>query len=340
MNSVDNQLKTAEFWHALPDGMVACELCPHHCHIREGKSGRCRIRVMTGGGLKAAGYGMISSMHVDPVEKKPLYHFHPGSSIYSIGGWGCNLACSFCQNWTISQDFRASSTGSTPENIIGAMRAAGCSLIAYTYNEPLVGYEFVRDCSRLIRTGGGKNVLVTNGYIETRPAAELLPLIDALNIDVKSMSEHFYREHCKASLAPVLRFCVQAVAAGCHVEITHLIIPGCNDDDENLIKLAEWIRKELGPLTPLHLSAYHPDYRMELPPTPRATLLRAREICRQSLTYVYLGNVSIPEGQDTLCPGCGAVLIERSGYETRLAGVEAGHCIRCGRKTDILHTQD
>lgn len=335
MNSGAEQLKSAEYWHILPDGMAACELCPHHCHIREGRAGRCRVRVMAGGGLKAAGYGMISAMHVDPVEKKPLYHFHPGADIFSVGGWGCNLACSFCQNWTISQDFRASSKGYTPGNIIGAMRAAGCSLIAYTYNEPLVGYEFVRDCSLLVRSGGGKNVLVTNGHVEPGPAAELLPLIDALNVDVKSMSEEFYRTHCKASLEPVLRFCVQAVRAGCHVEITHLIIPGCNDDDDNFARLSEWIRRELGPLTPLHLSAYHPDYRMELPPTPKATLLRAREICRRSLVYVYLGNVNIQEGQDTFCPDCGAVLIQRSGYITTLAGVVAGHCSRCGRKADL-----
>ncbi len=282
------------------------------------------------------GYGLLSSAHIDPVEKKPLYHFHPGSPIFSLGGWGCNFGCIFCQNWTISQDFRESATIHTPEQMVRAMRDDGCSLIAYTYNEPLVGFEFVRDCSRLVRADGGKNVLVTNGFVEERPAGELLPLIDALNVDIKSMDEAFYHKYCKGALSPVLRFCKQSAKAGCHLEVTNLIIPGLNDTDEGFEGLAAWIRDELGPLTPLHLSAYHPDYRLEMPPTPRETLERAWEICSRALSYVYMGNLPVKGGQDTHCPGCGSVLIERRGYQTTVGGIRAGSCARCGRRADVI----
>lgn len=288
------------------------------------------------GELRAAGYGLISSAHVDPIEKKPLYHFHPGEPIYSIGGWGCNFGCTFCQNWTISQ--KAPRTGPcwTPERVAEAMKVEGCSLMAYTYNEPLVGFEFVMDCSRLIRAGGGKNVLVTNGYVEERPAAQLLPLIAALNVDIKSMDEGFYRTQCKGSLSPVLRFCKQARKAGCHLEITNLIIPGLNDSDQGIEKLAVWIRDELGPLTPLHLSAYHPDYQVELPPTSGGTLSRAWDICRRYLMYVYVGNMHVKSTQDTDCPGCGGTLVKRNGYLTEIVSIRDGHCAQCGRKADMV----
>ncbi len=239
------------------------------------------------------GYGVLSSVHVDPIEKKPLYHFHPGASIFSVGGWGCNFGCTFCQNWTISQDFRKSGTRHTPEQMVRAMREEGCSLIAYTYNEPLIGFEFVRDCCRLVHADGGENVLVTNGFVEESPAAELLPLVDALNVDIKSMDEAFYKHYCKGSLSPVLRFCRQAVKAGCHLEITNLIIPGLNDTDEGFERLAGWIHDELGPLTPLHLSAYHPDFKLAVPHTSRKTLQRASDICQKTLAYVYQGNLPL-----------------------------------------------
>lgn len=294
------------------------------------------MRTVFGGELKAMGYGLLSSVHVDPVEKKPLYHFYPGSSIFSLGGWGCNFGCTFCQNWTISQDFRKSETIHTPGQMVKAMRAEGCSLMAYTYNEPLVGFEFVRDCSRMVRRDGGKNVLVTNGFIEEKPAAELLPLVDALNVDIKSMDEAFYKEYCKGSLAPVLRFCRQAAKAGCHLEITNLIIPGLNDTDEGIENLAAWIHDELGPLTPLHLSAYHPDFRLETPPTSGETLQRAWDITRKKLAYVYMGNVLSKTGQDTLCPACESPLIRRRGYQVSRGGLQDGSCARCGRKADLI----
>jgi pyruvate formate lyase activating enzyme len=282
------------------------------------------------------GYGLLSSVHVDPIEKKPLYHFHPGSSIFSVGGWGCNFGCTFCQNWTISQDFRKSGACHAPEQIVQTLRAEGCFRVAYTYNEPLVGFEFVRDCCQLVRADGGGNVLVTNGFVEEKPAAELLPLVDALNVDIKSMDEAFYKKYCKGSLAPVLRVCRQAVKAGCHLEVTNLIIPGLNDTDEGFEKLAAWIHDELGPLTPLHLSAYHPDFRLEIPPTSRETLQRAWDISRKKLAYVYQGNLLTKTGQDTFCPGCGSMLIGRRGYQVSVVGLRDGFCARCGRKADLI----
>jgi len=295
------------------------------------------VRVAEGGGIKAAGYGVMSSVSMDPIEKKPLYHFLPGSTIFSVGGWGCNLRCVFCQNWSISQQFEAGGTRYSPETVIGKAQASGSTGIAYTYNEPLVGYEFVYDCAGLADELGLANVLVTNGYIEQQPAAELLPMISAMNIDIKSIDDAFYRKQCRGSLDPVLRFARQAKAAGCHVELTNLLIPGLNDDIGAIERLAAWIRQHLGESTPLHLSAYHPDYKLDTPATPIPTLERAYESCRESLLYVYLGNVFAGSvGSDTECPGCGATLVSRRGYTAVLTELADGLCAQCGRPADII----
>lgn len=336
MNPDRQEPRTAEHWVDRGSGSVECRLCPHHCRLGEGRTGCCRVRTVRGGRLVADGYGIISSAHVDPVEKKPLYHFHPGEPIFSMGGWGCNLGCVFCQNWTISQQGAGQGPRHAPGEMIDVARREGCRMIAYTYNEPLVGFEFVRDCSVLARQAGMKNVLVTNGYIDEAPAAELLPVIDALNVDIKSMDDAFYRKQCKGELQPVLRFCVQAVKAGCHVEITNLIIPTLNDTDEQVARLATWIRESLGQGVPLHLSAYHPDYRAQWDPTPASTLMRAWEVSRRDLTYVYVGNVMTRQGQDTRCPGCGHELIRRRGYAVTLTGLDDGKCARCGRPADLV----
>ena len=335
MNRYAGHSVRAEYWDPLPEGGVECRLCPHHCRIREGHAGLCKVRGVIRGELRALGYGEISSCHVDPVEKKPLYHFHPGARIFSVGGWGCNLGCVFCQNWEISQTLR-SGPRYMPDELLGASKAEGCSLVAYTYNEPLVGFEFVRDCCQRVRADGGKNVLVTNGYVEEAPARELLPLVDALNIDIKSMDDAFYRQHCKGTLPPVLRFCRQAVQAGCHVEITNLIIPGLNDSNAGIEMLAAWVRDELGSATPLHFSAYHPDFRAMIEPTPPATVSRAWELARKYLTYVYMGNLSDGKGQNTECPGCGRILVERHGFKAAKTGLNNGVCDRCGRKADLI----
>ena len=268
---------------------------------------------------------------MDPIEKKPLYHFRPGSTIFSVGGWGCNLRCTFCQNWTISQQAPAAGSRCPPEAIVAAARKRGSEGIAYTYNEPLIAFEFVQACAVRAVEDGMFNVLVTNGFIEPGPAAELLPSIQALNIDIKSMDDAFYRRRCGGGGAPPRHFAVQAKTVGCHVEITNLLIPGLNDDPGNIAALAAWVDGELGPLTPLHLSAYHPQYKMKTPATPPEALARAYEICRERLPYVYLGNVRAERGQDTTCPGCDAVLVSRNGYTARVEGISAGECTGCGR---------
>ena len=329
-------MKTAKFWHKLDDGRIECDLCPHTCRLSEGKTGLCKVRTSRGGELKAETYGLISSAAVDPIEKKPLYHFFPGSKIFSIGGWGCNFACEFCQNWAISQRVETFPGGSTPEQVVAKAATSDSIGIAYTYNEPIIAIEFVEDCARLARARGLRNVLVTNGYIEPEPAAELLPLIDALNIDIKSMEESFYRKRCHGNLEPVLAFASQAVHAGCHVEITNLIIPTLNDDDKLIEELACWIRGNLGTTAPLHLSAYHPDYKETLPATPVKLLEHAYEICKAELSYVYLGNVWTAVGRDTLCPKCGGVLISRYGYDTRITGIDRGCCRKCGNKAEVI----
>jgi len=329
-------LHAAEYWSRREDGRADCRLCPHHCAIPEGKAGLCKVRGVRGGELKALGYGLLSSAHIDPVEKKPLYHFFPGASIFSIGGWGCNFGCTFCQNWPISQKFADSDERYLPADMVAKVRASGCKLIAYTYNEPLVGFEFVRDCCRLIKQAGFRNVLVTNGYIEEAPAAELLPFVAALNVDLKSMEDEFYRRQCGGRLAPVLDFCRQAVKAGCHVELTNLVIPTLNDRPDLFERLARWIHDELGRNVPLHLSAYRPEFKATLPATPPETLTAASRICREKLQYVYVGNVWTPEGQDTCCPECGSVLVSRRGYTARRPGLRDGHCRQCGRAADIV----
>jgi len=329
-------MKSAAFWHPVEAGKVQCELCPHHCVIAEKKTGLCGIRRVDDGGLVAAGYGLLSARHNDPIEKKPLYHFHPGSQIFSIGGWGCNFACGFCQNWQISQAVNAQAPSFRPDEVVQAARDQHSLGIAYTYNEPLINYEFVRDCARLARPAGLLNVLVTNGFIEERPAAELLPLIDALNIDIKSMDEAFYKQQCRGALAPVLRFARQAVAEGCHVEITNLLIPGLNDGKEQVGRVSAWMAANLGRETPLHLSAYHPEYKMDLPSTPTAVLERALARCQRDLTYVYMGNVLSSAGQNTLCPKCAQELIVRQGYTVRIVGIVNHACRQCGRPADVV----
>ena len=333
-------MKSAEYWHNLEEDRVQCDLCPHHCKLSRGETGLCKARGVREGDMKALCYGMVSSSHIDPIEKKPLYHFHPGSMIFSVGGWGCNFACDFCQNWSISQEVLMEAERCSPQNVVEQASVGGSIGIAYTYNEPLVGFEFVRDCARLIKARGLSNVLVTNGYIEREPAAELLTLVDALNIDIKSMTEGFYATHCRGRLSPVLSFAAQARAASCHVEITTLVIPGLNDEESELRSLANWIGENLGRETPLHLSAYHPQYRMNVPATSLSCLERAFVICSEQLDHVYIGNVISEAGQDTRCPSCEASLIVRRGYAVTMADIAGDECSRCGRRINIVSGTD
>ncbi len=280
----------ALYWNPEED-KIRCELCPHRCLLGEGQAGVCRVRRVVGGRLIAEGYGLISSENIDPIEKKPLSQFYPGEKIYSIGGWGCNFSCSFCQNWTISQQVMLECKEHTPAEIVERARKSGGIGIAYTYNEPLISFEFVRDCAILAREAGLKNVLVTNGYINSEPAAELLPLIDALNIDIKSMDDAFYVAQCGGHLQPVLDFAMQAVVCGSHVEITNLIIPGLNDADDLIVSLAKWVANNLGRETPLHLSGYYPQFKLNVPATTLVQVQHARGLAMDWLSSVYTGNV-------------------------------------------------
>ncbi len=317
---------------------VQCLLCPHGCRLGEGETGRCRVRTVVGGMLQADGYGRISAAHLDPIEKKPLYHFYPGSMVYSIGGYGCNFHCRFCQNWSVSQQFRSGAADvARVEDIVCQAVGTGAVGVAYTYNEPLVGWEFVHDCALAVHDAGLKNVLVTNGYVNAEPAAALLPLMDAVNLDIKSMDDGFYRELCGGSLAPVLRFAREAVAVGTHLEVTNLLIPGANSADLQIDTLVSWIAESLHERIPLHITAYRPEYAMTYPATVARDLQRAFGRAKRRLTFVYSGNLDMDEGRDTRCRICDALLVHRAtGFEARITGLTAdGQCRDCGAGSGI-----
>lgn len=329
------QLKEAKYWEKLADGRLHCKLCPHNCHIADGKRGLCRVRRNEGGVLYSIIYGRVTSVAMDPIEKKPLYHFHPGGAILSLGTMGCNFACKFCQNYTIAQ-MEAPTRPFSSEEAVAAAKERQSIGIAYTYNEPFIWYEYVYDTARLARENGLKNVLVTNGYVQQEPLLDLLPYIDALNIDVKSMRPEFYKDICRGSMDPVLETCKTA-AEHAHVEVTNLVIPGYNDTDDDLEKLATWIAANPGRGTPVHLSAYFPCFKLQAEPTPISTLERAFDVFSGHLDHVYLGNVASRKGGDTSCKSCGALLIERRGYATKVLELkENGTCARCGAENNIV----
>lgn len=328
-------IKTAAYWRPLDNGQVACDLCPINCRLREGQTGPCATRVNHGGEMIPLHYGRIVSAVVDPIEKKPLYHFHPGRSILSVAAPGCNLHCMFCQNWNISQDGDARTEQTSATDLVAMAQAEESVGIAFTYSEPLVWFEFVRDTAEIAREKGLKNVLVTNGYLNPDPLAEILPWIDAANIDLKSMDDLFYRKVCKARLDPVLAAIRQFKDAGVHLEITNLVIPGHNDSDEQIAALVDFVAG-LDPEIPLHFSAYHPAWKLNAPPTPVETLLRARDLAGKKLKYVYLGNANTSQGRDTVCPECETVVIERSGYRGAGLMADGNRCPGCNARIPVV----
>ncbi len=317
--------RTASWWSAEGDA-VRCGLCPHHCRIAEGKRGICGVRENRGGTLYALTYGRVSAVNVDPVEKKPLYHFFPGRPILSIGSIGCNLRCRFCQNWSLVEGLSPVS----PVPIAGLVRQArdcGSVGISYTYNEPMIWFEFVLDCSRAFREAGMANVLVTNGFVSPGPLDELLPWIDAMNIDLKAMDPEFYRTMCSGRLEPVLET-IRASVPRTHVELTTLLVTGKNDSDEAIRAVVDFVAS-LDREIPLHFSRYFPQYRYDAPPTSPERLAAAYRIGREKLSYVYVGNFHLPGAEDTGCPSCGTTVVRRSGYRTVVTGLSGTRCASC-----------
>ena len=283
-------MKEALFYKKISETEVQCFLCPHLCRIKEDKVGFCGVRIHKAGRLYGLNYGRVATVALDPIEKKPLYHFHPGEFILSAGTIGCNLSCLFCQNWSISKEVQTPTQPMTSGALIDRAKELGSFGIAYTYNEPFIWYEFVRQTAEVAKEAGLKNVLVTNGYVSLEPLRELLPFIDAANIDLKSIRDEFYRKVCSGTVAPVLET-IKTMCAVCHVELTNLLIPTENDSDEELTALVDWVYNNVGRDVPLHFSRYFPCYKMTLPPTPVSTLKRAQRIAAKKLKHVYLGNV-------------------------------------------------
>ncbi len=331
-------MREGRFFEKRGEALV-CRLCPRHCVLKEGETGFCGVRANRGGTGVSLNYGSLSAVHIDPMEKKPLYHFKPGKEILSLGSYGCNLTCLHCQNHYIAQDRKnftfADGNGIiTPAMILEKLDRTLAG-VAYTYNEPVVWFEYVKECAELVSGKGYANVMVTNGYIEAEPLEELFPHIHAFSVDLKGYSGEFYRLVSQAKLTPVKETLERIVRSGRHLEVEYLVIPGMNDEREPFEEIMGWYAQTLGPRVPLHINRYFPQNRMERPATPVETLLRLHEIARTYLDYVYIGNADVAEGRDTLCPSCGEVLIERAGYRS-LVRLGDPVCPRCGATCDIL----
>jgi pyruvate formate lyase activating enzyme len=324
------------YWHLRDDGRVECDLCPRHCALHEGQRGLCFVRARRHDAIVLTAYGRSTGLAVDPIEKKPLFHFHPGSTALSFGTAGCNLACRFCQNWDISKARHDDILGveASPADVARQAVRLGCRSVAFTYNDPAVFFEYALDTARACRERGVATVAVTAGYMNPEPRAEFFALMDAANIDLKSFDDAFYRRFCGGRLAPVLET-LEHVArhTATWLEVTTLLIPGLNDSAAEVSALSAWVAEHLGPHTPLHFSAFHPAFRMtDRPSTPAATLGEARRRARaEGLRFVYTGNMRDPKGQTTRCAGCGAVLVGRDGYRLTAWGLDAaGRCHTCG----------
>ncbi|HHJ14285.1 MAG TPA: AmmeMemoRadiSam system radical SAM enzyme [Gammaproteobacteria bacterium] len=325
-----------KYWHALDDGRVQCDLCPRLCRLRPGQRGLCFIRANLDGAIVLTSYGRSSGFCVDPIEKKPLNHFLPGTPVLSFGTAGCNLACKFCQNWDISKsrEIDTLADSASPEAIARAAEDLGCRSVAFTYNDPVIFHEYAIDIAAACREKGIYTVAVTAGYIQPEPRKEFFAAMDAANVDLKAFTEDFYHKLTGGHLQPVLET-LEYLAHETSVwfELTTLLIPGKNDSDEELERMSQWVVEHLGPHVPMHFTAFHPDWKMQdIPPTPAETLSRARRIAlRNGVQYAYTGNVHDAEGGSTWCHACGALLIERDWYVLGQWGLDArGHCASCG----------
>lgn len=329
-------MKEAILYEKLPDSRVRCHLCAHCCLIAEGKKGICQVRENQGGTLYTLVYGRTISQNIDPIEKKPLFHFYPGSTAYSIATPGCNFRCAWCQNWEISQMPREqhliAGQEATPAEIVARAQQSHCRSIAYTYTEPTIFAEYAYDTACLAREAGLANIFVTNGYMTGEMLDTFHPYLDAANVDLKAFQDATYRRYVGARLSPVLDSLKAMKKLGIWLEVTTLVIPGLNDESAELRAAAQFIKQELGADTPWHLSRFFPDYKLtSVPPTPLATLWQAREIGREEgLKYVYLGNLPQEGSQDTICPDCGEVAIRRSSFRQVINHLQDGRCSNCG----------
>jgi pyruvate formate lyase activating enzyme len=331
----------AYLYESLKNNEVKCNLCNHRCNIKNGRRGICGVRENRGGVLETLVYGKVIAQHIDPIEKKPLFHFLPGSLSYSIATVGCNFKCRFCQNADIAQmpsdcNGRIVGDAFTPEDVVAEAIKGDCKTIAYTYTEPTVYFEFACDTAKLATKKGIRNVFVTNGYMTEEALQMIHPFLDAANVDLKAFTEDFYKTTCKAKLVPVTETLKRMKSLGIFVEVTTLIIPGLNDDKKELENLSDFLVDALGPETPWHISRFHPTYKLtDRPPTPVETLIRAREIgIKAGLKYVYTGNVPGESGEKTFCHECDHLLIDRWGFYIRDNRIKNGKCPECGAVVD------
>ena len=334
----DQSVIETRYWHTLEDGRVQCDVCPRACKLRDGQRGLCFVRGAEAGRIKLFSYGRSSGFCVDPIEKKPLNHFLPGTSVLSFGTAGCMLACKFCQNWDMSKsrEMDTLADSASPEDLAAAAGRLGCASVAFTYNDPVVFMEYAIDTAQACRAAGIKSVAVTAGYMCAQPRAEFYRHMDAANVDLKGFTERFYYKVCGGELGAVLET-LEYLKHETNVwfEITTLLIPGENDSDAEIDQMTQWIAEKLGRDVPLHFTAFHPDWKMlDRPPTPPATLTRARRIAlANGLHFVYTGNVHDREGGSTWCPGCGARVIERDWFQLgNWKLTETGACQKCERQ--------
>ena len=333
---MDETVVSTDYWHRLDDGRLQCDVCPRHCRLREGQRGLCYVRQRLDDEVKLVSYGRSSGFCVDLIEKKPLNHFYPGSSVLSFGTAGCNLACKFCQNWDMSKSREMDTLAdrAMPDRVAEAAVEMACRSVAFTYNDPIIFLEYAVDVAAACRAAGVKTVAVTAGYVDPDPRAEFFGAMDATNVDLKAFTDRFYHKICGGHLAPVLET-LQFIRheTDAWLETTTLLIPGENDSAAELDEMTGWVVEHLGPDVPMHFTAFHPDWKMrDTPSTPADTLTRARRIAQANgVRYAYTGNVHDSAGSSTYCPHCDALVIERDWYRLGRWGLDAnGACKRCG----------